>query len=145
MREKGRVVEVNGGNITIAIGKESACGGNCASCGGCGQKVRTAKAINSVNAKIGDVVEIELCERKILSAAFIVYILPLLLFLPGYYLPRIFTENNVICTIAAFVFMIIGFFLTHAYDKQTNGKYLPEAVFIVSETDKCTENDDIAT
>ncbi len=66
----------------IEVQRQSACGHDCAHCGGCGAPLERiqAVAINHVGAKVGDVVTIEAENGQLMRMAAIVYTLPLLLF-----------------------------------------------------------------
>lgn len=71
----------------VLVERGSACGGNCASCGGCSYKNKlTTVAFNRVTAQVGDTVVLETRTAKILKAAALVYLLPLVTFLLGYIL-----------------------------------------------------------
>lgn len=66
----------------IEVQRQSACGHDCASCGGCGAPIERIKAVavNAVHAQVGDVVTIEGENKQIIRMAAIVYTLPLVLF-----------------------------------------------------------------
>ena len=59
----------------IEVQRQSACGHDCASCGGCGapQERIKAVAINKVQAEVGDIVTIEGENKQILRMAAIVF------------------------------------------------------------------------
>ena len=77
----------NGTAQVICI-RESACSGDCGSCGGCGavEQSLCITADNPIRAGVGDVVYVESATGLILKAAALVYLLPLMLFLAGYFL-----------------------------------------------------------
>ncbi|MDY3030723.1 MAG: SoxR reducing system RseC family protein [Clostridia bacterium] len=82
MKQTGTVVSVNGTEAKIRIHRESACGGNCASCGGCkSETVVTAE--NKAGAAAGDRVELEMPSSRVLGAAVWVYIIPIIFFVIG--------------------------------------------------------------
>lgn len=66
----------------IEVQRQSACGHDCASCGGCGAPLERIKAVavNSVDAQVGDIVTVEAENKQLMRMAAIVYTLPLLLF-----------------------------------------------------------------
>jgi len=73
------------GKAEIEVVRQSACGGNCASCGGCAQKnIMTAVANNKINAQPGQRVLIESSSSKIFSAVALVYVMPLIFFVASY-------------------------------------------------------------
>ena len=133
MRERGMVSEVKDGFITVKIQRMSSCGENCASCGACRNKEHTVVVRNTVNAKKGDSVMLEISSEKIMRAAFLVYVIPLMLLIAGYYLASCFTQKTLICIISAFSFMLIAFVLLHLYDKKYSEKYEPIAVSAIND------------
>lgn len=86
MTQTVRVVESdNKGLCTVELSRQSACGGNCASCGGCASnKIIKAKAHNAIGAETGDLVVVESSRKEIYGIAALVYMVPILLLLVGY-------------------------------------------------------------
>lgn len=85
MRETGIVKSVDGEFCTCATRRKSACGDNCATCKAvCSSREHIFTAKNTIGAKEGDTVIIEMPTSSVLKSAFLVYILPLLAFLLGF-------------------------------------------------------------
>lgn len=103
MIKTGYVESVSQNNAQIRIKRDSACGDNCGNCSGCNSIV-TVFAQNNINVKKGDLVEIEMPSNSVLGAAFITYIIPLVILIIGYIVGScIFkTEIGEILTAAAF-------------------------------------------
>lgn len=133
MRESGIVVGERGNLIDVKILRTGACSENCAGCGACGGKEHIVLANNRVGAKTGDEVVLEMASQKLLSAAILVYIIPLVALAAGYYMASFFNKNDVFCAGTGFLFMIISFFSVHVYDKKKRDKYKPDAVLKISE------------
>ena len=79
MTERGVVTKVKGTKATVQFDRKSACD----SCHMCavtrdGMKVQIVIE-NSLNAAVGDIVNVQMGERFVLTAALIVYIIPLVL------------------------------------------------------------------
>lgn len=73
------------GMAEVVVARGTACGSNCGNCESCVfQNEIKAYAKNSVNAKPGEKVVIESLSSRIFGAVFIVYIVPLLVFVLGY-------------------------------------------------------------
>lgn len=70
----------------IEVQRQSACGHDCAKCGGCGAPTERIQAItvNSVGAGVGDIVTVEGSSKQILGMAALVYAMPLVLFFVFY-------------------------------------------------------------
>jgi sigma-E factor negative regulatory protein RseC len=94
----------------ISVIRQSACGHDCASCGGgcgAGSEILT-EAKNPLGAQIGDTVEIE--SSGIIWAAFVVYIIPIICFIIGYGVTSALkaSENiSIIVSIGAFFLGLI--------------------------------------
>lgn len=79
MEQIGTVKSVIGNTAEVKVHRVSACGENCAHCkGGCTPTDIVAKAENRALAAVGDTVKIESDTGKVILAAFLVYMVPLL-------------------------------------------------------------------
>ncbi len=85
MREIGRVINVEGQNALVEVRRKSACEGchkGAEGCDACSLFIKDAKhrvtASNGANAKVGDRVLLEAESGRVLSYAFLVFILPLI-------------------------------------------------------------------
>ena len=83
MYNEGKVIQIDGEYASVKIVREGACGHDCKSCAGCGPGKTTILALNEIHANEGDFVELE-GDGKIVYRAFIVYLLPVLMFFIGY-------------------------------------------------------------
>lgn len=75
------------GLVRVAVRRETACGHDCEHCGGCGAaggQVLRVTAADSLDTRPGDRVLVESGTGQVLSAAALVYLLPLAGFLAGY-------------------------------------------------------------
>ena len=136
MQCEGTVVKKNKDMLTVRVKRGSACGESCAACKvGCPGVEQTIEAKDMCGADAGDTVVLELKSGKVIGAAFLVYILPLILLVCGYGIAHCFSKSDVICAGGGFIFMIIGFLFLHAYDRRMHGKYSPEAVFLIKKTE----------
>ena len=84
--ERGKVVESMDGLAVVIVNRSSACEG-CGAKGAChtfgGGKDAKVSVENSVEAKAGDMVEIGIEEASLVTASFIVYIVPVIALLLG--------------------------------------------------------------
>ncbi len=79
MEQIGTVKSVIGNMAEVKVHRVSACGENCTHCkGGCMPTDMVAKAENRVSASVGDTVKMESDTGKVILAAFLLYIVPLL-------------------------------------------------------------------
>lgn len=87
LTQTGTVTKLlDNGMALVNVERGTACGGNCASCGGtCSFKnILTATAANRAGAVPGDRVTIQSQSSRIIGAAAMVYLTPVLTFLLGY-------------------------------------------------------------
>lgn len=79
---------LSGGYATISVPRKSACGHDCEECAGCGMTGAAikAKAKNVIGAQPGQKVIVESSTQKLLGVVALVYLLPVLFFLMGYFL-----------------------------------------------------------
>lgn len=111
MRQTVRVVEnLKGGLCTVELRRESACGGNCHSCGGCASPNETivAKAVNSIGANPGDMVVVETDRNVIFGIAALVYILPVVLLILGYILGQLLSSHPLVPGAASALAFALG-------------------------------------
>ena len=94
------------GMAEVSVSRGTACGSNCGNCESCVfQNEIKAFAKNNVNARPGEKVIIESLSSRIFGAAFLLYIVPFIVFFIGY---AIAAANNlsegmsVLCSFAAF-------------------------------------------
>ena len=97
----------------VQVERMSACGENCASCAaGCSSKnVSTVVAVNKISAANGDDVIIKTKTSKILTAAFIVYLVPVFLFIIVY----VFTNSLHLSEKASILISVAAFFAGIAF------------------------------
>ena len=85
MKKKGYVIGVNGDTIYVVVVRESACGGNCSSCGSCESKPMDISLKSNKKHQIGDIVDIEIEEKSYFKIGFLLYILPLIVFVLAFF------------------------------------------------------------
>lgn len=108
MKQKVMVRSVSGETAQVQYHRPTACHGDCSKCaGGCGamaaQEEIVVSAQNLIGAKVGDTVYIEGETKKVAWALLLVYVMPVVLFLIGYFLGQQWDRGNLIG--------ILGFFL----------------------------------
>lgn len=119
--ESAIVVLIENNHTWIETQRKSACG-QCSANKGCGtsvlskvlgNKLSKMKAINNIDAKVGDEVVVGLNESSLLKGAFIIYMLPLLFLFVFSFLGQLISlnlnvENNEVVVIS---FAVLGFYL----------------------------------
>lgn len=88
MQQRVQVAKVfPDGYAEVFVQRESACSGDCHKCSGCGAAKQQVfvRARNAIGARPGEQVIVTSDDRQILPAMLVVYILPLILLLAGYF------------------------------------------------------------
>ncbi|WIV10771.1 SoxR reducing system RseC family protein [Proteiniborus sp. MB09-C3] len=84
MEQIGFVITTNEDMAKVVVGRTSACGENCASCGSsCNTPGVSLEIRNTLGAKPGDYVELKSHTSQIIKFAAIVYLVPLLAMIAG--------------------------------------------------------------
>lgn len=108
MKQKVMVLSTSGNMARVSYRRPTACHGDCSKCaGGCGSMAAKEEIIvsaeNIIGAKTGDSVYIEGETKKVAWAIVLVYVIPVVLFLTGYFLGQQWGCGNLIG--------VLGFFL----------------------------------
>ena len=118
MDQIGQVVELQGKSAIVRVRRTSACGENCASCGGgCTPTSTTLKAVNGLNAKIGDMVKVEMSSGAFVLLAFIGYILPILIAIGAYIVAQKLSSDTLVADISAVVALVLTLVAFFVLDK----------------------------
>ncbi|WZL71524.1 SoxR reducing system RseC family protein [Clostridiaceae bacterium 35-E11] len=133
MHQSGKVIEISDNRAKILMTKHAACG----DCGACQHGAENMNmhiiAANELNAKVGDMVEVNMETQNVLGAAFIVYVIPLFMMLFGiaggsYLLKSIGIIENaeIYGAMIGFAFMTITFFII----KKFEGKFKKDKRYV---------------
>lgn len=135
MTEEGVVRRESDGLCEVIVRRKTACGDNCASCGGaCKMNFQSVTVKNPIGAKAGDGVIIEMDSKKVLISAFLVYILPILVFVISFYgLEKIDFEDTVKTALAGGL-TVVAFCVTVLYDRRHKADFLPTIIKIQENT-----------
>lgn len=111
--------------VELAIQRESACGHDCSSCGGCSMGERREVIVladDPIGAKKGDTVTVESSTRTMMKIAGIVYGLPVLLFFVLYLLLDGFNAGETVSTIGAVCGFVAGIIVAVLYNRHEKRK-----------------------
>ena len=86
---------LDAGFVEISVPRRSACGHDCEECAGCGMTGAAihARASDPVGVKPGDKVVVQSETKKLLGVVALVYLLPVVAFLLGYFLSEGLAEK----------------------------------------------------
>lgn len=116
MTSNGKVISINKNTITLQMFRES----SCAHCNGCGDASKMARELEikyKGDVEIGDVVTFELADSKMLKIGFIIYILPILIMIFGYFISAKLGGKEKLNVLVSFLSLVISFACIHIYDK----------------------------
>lgn len=117
MEQKVRVRSINeDGTAIVAHERQSACSGDCHKCSGCGAVKQTMllTAFNPIHAKPGELVNIRSASGPVLAAAFVLYIVPMILFFAGYLAGDILWQQG---ALVGFIAFLAGILIAVVYDR----------------------------
>ncbi|MEA4920588.1 MAG: SoxR reducing system RseC family protein [Clostridiaceae bacterium] len=121
MKQTATVVTIEKDTALVDVVRQSACGGDCGSCKGCGtagQFIRV-RVKNTMGAKEGDTVILETATRSIFKSAYIAYISPVVLMVAFYLLP---VGSEPFKIAASFAGLLIGVGICYFYSKRLEAK-----------------------
>ena len=113
-----RILDKN--HAEISVPRKSACGHDCEECAGCGvtgAAVR-AKATNPIDARPGQKVVVESSTSKMMHIILLVYLIPVALFMAGYFITAFLTSSTAIQYTAAAIGFLIGIVGAIGYDRR---------------------------
>lgn len=119
--EKGLVVKEENNLLTIRMKAIQACY-KCSGCTSDGNQALLEGVKNTVRASVGDYVLIDIKQSNLVTAGFIIYVLPVIFLITGYFLGTIVTGSigvaekfAVLISMSSF---IASFFIISIMDKQ---------------------------
>lgn len=113
MKQKVMVLSTSGEMARVQYHRPTACHGDCSKCaGGCGamaaQEELIVSAQNLIGARVGDTVYIEGETKKVAWAILLVYVIPVVLFLLGYFLGQHWGHGNLIGVLGFFLGLVMA-------------------------------------
>lgn len=111
-------------HAVISVPRKSACGHDCEECAGCGVTGASVQATaeNPVGASVGDKVVVEGSTKKVLGIVLLVYMVPILLFLLGYFATGGLVSSEAGRTALAILGFVLGLAAAVIYDRRVRKK-----------------------
>lgn len=132
MLQTGIVKKLNTHTAEVEIVRSSACGDSCASCGLCAGQNAVVEAENTIGAKAGDTVVMDMADKKVLYAAFLVYIVPIIALIAGYFAGAALFNGEAAGVAAGFIAMALAFSVIILTDRRRKKRYTPSIVKIIN-------------
>ena len=131
MEQTGIVEECVDGMAKVKITRSSSCGDSCAACGMCPGKETVIEALNDCGAVKGDTVLLNMSSGKVLNAAFLAYIVPVILLVLGCIAGDYIFKSENAGILSGFALMAISFIAIHMLDKKLKSRYSPTITGVV--------------
>lgn len=112
------------GHAEISVPRKSACGHDCEECAGCGVSGAAvyARARNPIGATPGQKVVVESSTKKMLRIVALVYLIPVALFLLGYFAAIALTASVAVHYTAAVLGFALGILVAIGYDRRLRAR-----------------------
>lgn len=110
---------LHGDRAEISVPRKSACGHDCESCAGCGMTGSSTHAVayNPIGAQVGQKVVVESGNKKLYRAMLLVYMVPVICFLLGYFCTEALPSEGLRCAVAIAAFCL-GILPAVIYDRR---------------------------
>ena len=124
---------LRGGKAEVSVPRKSACGHDCESCSGCGMTGSStyAVALNPIGAQVGQKVVVESSNKRLYGVMLLVYAVPVVLFLIGYFASYAAASEGVRYGIAIAAFCL-GIVPAILYDRRI--RRMGGLVFTITQT-----------
>ncbi len=111
---------IRGGKVArIMVQRGAACTGDCEGCGFCAEgRSLYVDAYNPARAEEGQTVIVETATNIVMTAAVLVYLLPLVVFLTAYFAMQAFGAENTWSVICALAGCAASFLVARYYNKK---------------------------
>lgn len=134
MNRVGKIVSCKSKFAMVKMTRTTACSG----CSGCGNKndddssEMVIRVLNEMDAKKGDIVEIDMDTQNVLMAAFIAYGIPFIGLIAGIVLGNSLFENELLSAALGFIMLALAYFVISQNEKKfhLSRKYVPTIVKI---------------
>ena len=83
---------------------------------------------NNLSITEGDMLEIEIPEKKAVFTVLTTLLFPLLFFIPGYFVGKLIRDNEPLIALIGFLFIALGFLLSSLFFKGRKKEYSPYIV-----------------
>ncbi len=118
MISKGVVTKTYSDKATVVIKRSSACGHDCGECNLCKNPMIETEILNPIGAKVGDTVLIEASNGAVIKNAFLLYILPVIVFFVSYILAGALFKAGYLKFIFVAVCLVLWFLYMRTYSKK---------------------------
>ncbi|HEY8443300.1 MAG TPA: SoxR reducing system RseC family protein [Clostridia bacterium] len=139
MLELGKVTAVMDDQVQVQFKRTSACD-KCGLCSGAGGNV-TLTLKNDLNAKEGDIVEVEISHKAVTLSYLIVFGIPILTLLLGVIIASAASFSELYSIVTAAAALLVGFLIVFVLDKvfAQKDKFAPKIIRVHEQTSQTEE------
>ena len=131
MINKGIIEEINNDRIKVHLYRDSAC----AHCSGCSSSSKMGSTFSfkyDRNLTIGDIVTFEIEDSSLLNIAALVYLMPIIFMMAGYFLGQELGFSEGQGVLMSFLFLAISFGFIYFFDKKRGEKLIDQKIKVIS-------------
>ena len=128
MIRTGRVVEIKGDRLMVCFERLEAC----EKCGACFTEKKQTLVSVLGDAEVGNIVDVELPDNRVLGLSVIMYVIPLVGLVIGLFLGNSMMGSEMQALVMGLVFMALSFFAVKSIDKKVQKlhKWQPHIVSV---------------
>lgn len=130
MYQSGQVLSSNKDYVYIMVNRQSASGDKCSSCSGSCKAGVLIKAENTIDVQCGDMVKIESNSSSVYKAAFLLYIVPLIVVIIGILISKklfpveyVSALSDLIALTIGLILYLLSMYIIHLYCKNKSISY----------------------
>ena len=121
MKQKAIVKSLNGDRLEVFVVRSSGCG-DCSTCGACEAKMVKLNFDNKVDAKAGDLIELDYKVSSMMKYSALLYLFPLAMLILGivigYSRFAEGTYKELYSFLLGLALMLVAYFIVHNFDKE---------------------------
>ncbi|WP_319371002.1 SoxR reducing system RseC family protein [uncultured Ilyobacter sp.] len=141
MINKGIIEEIDHNRIKVHLYRDSAC----AHCSGCSSSNKMGSTFSfkyDEKLSIGDIVTFEIEDSSLLNIAALVYLMPILFMMAGYFIGQKLGFSEGQGVFMSFLFLALSFGIIYYFDKKRGEKLIDQKIKVIS-VDKPTLDDEV--
>ena len=124
MLQEAIVTNIRGDGLAeVVVERLGICGGNCDGCNECQYESQMKSLVqNPIGAQRGQQVMIEVPTGGVIRGALIIYMLPIVLMIAGYFIASALSLSEGLCILGCFVFAAVGVLIAVILSRKQHAK-----------------------
>jgi len=131
LQEIGTIISLNLNMALVQIDRRQHCNG-CTACHPLGENKMQLEAVNRLDARLGDTVEVLIEPRQVIKNSLIVFILPLMMMAAGYFAGVFFSSSHAEGggILGSFGALAVSFLLIRWFDRRSHSSQENDAAIV---------------